>query len=190
MNTIIAGCFGGVLAVFVKPHVVGTYSFVTRYDCVALCGGFLAGLVAVSGTCDQIEPWAGMIIGCIGAMFYILGCKILDVLHIDDPCEGVSIHLMGGIWGTIATGLFNNKHGLFYGSDDCWTFFGNQLLGMIAIIAWVVVTTLPIFLFIHKMGYFRIDKSIEVIGLDKEQKQQQTEMCEFRIVVLVLKYVF
>ena len=52
MNTIIAGCFGGVLAVFVKPHVVGTYSFVSRYDCVALCGGFLSGLVAVSGTCD------------------------------------------------------------------------------------------------------------------------------------------
>ena len=57
-------------------------------------------------------------------MFYILGCKLLDILHIDDPCEGAAIHLMAGIWGTIATGLFNNKHGLFYGADNGWKFFG------------------------------------------------------------------
>jgi Amt family ammonium transporter len=108
MNTIISGCFGGVLAVFIKPHLVGTYSFVNRYDVVALCGGFLAGLVAVTGCCDHIEPWGAVIIGCVGALAYILGCKILDKLHIDDPVETAPIYLFGGLWGTIATGIFDN----------------------------------------------------------------------------------
>ena len=80
---------GGIVAVFVKPHVLGTYSFVNRYDTVALCSGILVGLVSITGCCDRIEPWAALIVGGIGALFYILGCKILDVLHIDDPVEAV-----------------------------------------------------------------------------------------------------
>lgn len=52
MNTLISGCTSSVLSVYIKPQVLGTYNFVTRYDCVASCSGFLAGLVGVSGCCD------------------------------------------------------------------------------------------------------------------------------------------
>jgi Amt family ammonium transporter len=108
MNTVISGSVGGVVAVFVKPHFLGTYSFVNRYDCVAVCGGILVGLVSITGCCDRVEPWAAFIIGIIGALFYILGCKVLDMAHIDDPVEAAQVHMFGGIWGTIATGLFDN----------------------------------------------------------------------------------
>jgi Amt family ammonium transporter len=108
MNTIISGCFSGVLSVFLKPHIIGTYSFVSRYDVVALCGGFLTGLVSVTGCCDRIEAWAAVIIGVIGSLVYIGSCKILDTLKIDDPVEATQIHFAGGLWGTIATGFFDN----------------------------------------------------------------------------------
>lgn len=124
MNTILSGCFAGVVAVFLKPHVIGTYSHVSRYDVVALCGGFLTGLVAVTGCCDRIEPWAAIIIGIIGSLVYIGSCKLLLYLHIDDPVEAAPIHMAGGIWGTLATGFFDNQNGLFYSSPDRGKYFG------------------------------------------------------------------
>ncbi len=89
MNTVIGGSFGGCVAVFVKPHILGTYSFVNRYDTVALCSGILVGLVAITGCCDRVEPWAAFIIGGVGGLFYILGCFLLDYFHVDDPVEAV-----------------------------------------------------------------------------------------------------
>lgn len=124
MNTLISGCTSAVLSVYIKPQILGTYSFVTRYDCVASCGGFLAGLVAISGTVDQCEPWAAFIIGIISSFVYIAGCKTLDALHIDDPIEAVPINMFCGMWGTIATGFFNNQHGLFYKVPNKGAFFG------------------------------------------------------------------
>jgi Amt family ammonium transporter len=124
MNTIISGCVSGVFAVYLKPHFLGTYSHVTRYDCVALCGGFITGLVSVSGCVDHIEAWGAFAIGLVASIVYIAGCKLLDKLHIDDPVEGAPIYLFGGIWGTIATGFFDNKKGLFYAAPNCGQFFG------------------------------------------------------------------
>jgi len=124
MNTVISGSCGGVVAVFVKARVLGTYSFVNRYDCGALCNGALVGLVSITGCCDRVEPWAAFIIGGIGALFYVAGCKILDVLHVDDPVEAAPVHFFGGVWGTLATGFFDNQNGLFYGSPNKGTYFG------------------------------------------------------------------
>ena len=133
---------------------------------MASCGGFIAGLVSVSGCVDEIEPWAAFIIGAIGSFVYILGCKALDTLHIDDPIEVVPINLFCGMWGTLATGFFDNQRGLFYDVPDKEAFFGYQILGMLAIILWVGVVSSIYFLTMKKLGKFRIDKTIEIIGLD------------------------
>jgi Amt family ammonium transporter len=124
MNTCISGSIGGLVAVTVKPRFFGTYSFVTKYDCVTLCSGILVGLVSVTGCCDRVEPWAAFIIGIIGAFAYIFGCKVLDYFHIDDPVEASPVHMFGGIWGTIATGLFDNQSGVFYYSEGKGRYFG------------------------------------------------------------------
>jgi Amt family ammonium transporter len=146
--------------------VLGTYSFVSRYDCVASGSGFLAGLVAVSGCVDELEPWFAMVIGIISSLTYIAGCKILDKLHIDDPVEAVPINMFCGIWGTIATGIFDNERGLISDSPDKGAFFGYQLVGMITIILWTGLLSSAYFLIMKSVGKFRIDRSIEVIGLD------------------------
>ena len=124
MNTLISGCVSGVVSAFAKSRLLGTYSFVSRYDCVALCGGFLTGLVSVTGCCNAIEPWAAFIIGIVAAFTYVGGCKLFDKLHIDDPVESAQVHLGGALWGIIATGLFDNKKGLFYSYHDKGSFFG------------------------------------------------------------------
>ena len=166
MNTVIGGSFGGIVAVFLKPHVLGTYSFINRYDTVALCSGILVGLVSVTGCCDRVECWAALIIGGIGGLFYILGCYVLERLHVDDPVEAVQVHMFGGIWGTMAVGLFDNEKGLFYGGEGSGTFFGYQLLAIICVMGWVSLTSGTIFLTLKRLGLFRVDKAIELIGLD------------------------
>ena len=115
MNTVVSGCIGGLVGVFVKPHVLGTYSAVSKFECRSLCSGIVAGLVAISGVGDRCEPWAACLIGILAALSYILGCKVLDLLHIDDPVEGAPIYLFGGVCGTLATGVFDHERGLIYG---------------------------------------------------------------------------
>ena len=166
LNTLISGCTSSVLSVYLKPHIMRTYSYVTRYDCVASCSGFVAGLVGVSGCCDEIEPWAALTIGIISSIMYMLGCKLLKDFHIDDPVEAVPMCLFCGIWGTLATGFFDNKHGLFYNSPNKGSFFGYQILGMLAIILWTSLISTTYFLIMKRLGKFRIDKSIEIVGLD------------------------
>lgn len=70
------------------------------------------------------------------------------------------------MWGTIATGFFSNQHGVFYDVPNKGTFFGYQILGMIAVIAWVGVTSSLFFYTMKRLGLLRIDKAIEIIGLD------------------------
>ncbi len=89
MNTVIGGSCGGIVASFLKPRILGTYSFINRYDIQAVCSGILVGLVSVTGCCDAVEPWAALIIGGIGGLFYILGCYVLEKIHVDDPVEAV-----------------------------------------------------------------------------------------------------
>jgi Amt family ammonium transporter len=166
MNTLISGCTSSVFSVYIKPQVLGTYSFVSRYDCVASCGGFLAGLVAVSGCADELEPWFAMTIGILSSLVYIAGCKVLEMLHIDDPIEAVPINMFCGLWGTLATALFNNERGLVSSSDEKWKFFGYQLFGMLCISVWAAATSTVYFLVMRLCNKFRIDASIELIGLD------------------------
>jgi ammonium transporter, Amt family len=166
MNTLVSGCTSSVLSVYIKPWVLGTYSFVSRYDCVASGNGFLAGLVAVSGCADELEPWFAMLIGIVSSLVYISGCKILDMLHIDDPIEAVPITLFGGIWGTFATAFFDNDRGLVSDSEDKGKFFGYQIVGMLAIIVWASAISTTYFLIMKSLNKFRIDASIEMIGLD------------------------
>lgn len=89
-----------------------------------MCSGILVGLVASDAPIDRIEPWAAVCIGAIASLFYILGCKLLEVLKIDDPIESTCIHGFGGFWGVLSTGFFDNQNGLFYRAPHSGVFFG------------------------------------------------------------------
>ena len=102
----------------------------------------------------------------ISTIFYILGCWTLDKLHIDDVVESAPIHLFGGVWGTIATGLFSNEYGVVYGYPNSGSFFGYQIVGLLSMFAWSSVCSITFFMSMKYLGLLRIKKEIEIIGLD------------------------
>ena len=167
MNTIISGAAGGLVAAFLKPWIMGSFSKMSRYDIGALANGLLAGLVAITGVCDSVDPWAALIIGILGGIVYSFAVKLCMIATVDDPIEASSVHGFTGMWGLIATGIFHNEKGLLApDAEDRWGFFFVQLVGMIAIIAWVAILAGGFFFLLSKIGLLRVPLLEEVIGLD------------------------
>jgi len=167
MNTILAGSSAGFVATIVKPHVMGTYSRSNRYDVGALCNGILAGLVSITASCNNVTPWMAFVIGVIGGVVYSYGCKLLDVVNVDDPVEAAAVHGFCGMWGLIATGFFDQDQGLFSGNrEKMGAFFGNQWLGLLCICTWTILTCGLYFFGMKKLGLLRVSLFDEIIGLD------------------------
>lgn len=114
MNTVISGAAGGIVAQFLKPRLVidKTKTKVMIYDVMALCNGILTGLVSITAVCHTIDPEFAFMIGVLGGVIYVLGAKLFIYCKIDDPLEAGVVHGIGGMWGIIAAGLFNNRSGL------------------------------------------------------------------------------
>jgi len=171
MNTILAGATGGLVATVLKPIVMTSLSFKKfTYDVAALCNGILAGLVSITGVCNNVDPWAAVVIGFFGGIFYCLACKLVLVLGVDDPLEASSVHGASGMWGLIAVGLFDKSSGIFNyeaaGSSESWVFLGWQLLGMLIIVLWTSGLSLIYFMIARQAKILRVTLLDEVLGLD------------------------
>ena len=148
---------------------------------VSMClNASLAGLVAITAPCDTADALGASIIGIVSGLLVCFGVWLLDnVLHIDDPVGAVAVHMMNGIWGTIAVGLFststvpgysvadangNVMTGLFYGGG--LKLLGIQMIGMLATAGWTVVTITITFFAIKKIVGLRASEEEEITGLD------------------------
>ena len=149
---------------------------------VSMClNASLAGLVGITAGCDVMDCAGAFIVGIVSGLLVCFGVWLLDYkLHIDDPVGAVAVHMMGGIWGTIAVGLFATEsapgyaiqlesggikaEGLFYGGG--FEQLGLQLLGFVSVASWAAITITITFLIIkHTIG-LRASEQEEVIGLD------------------------
>ena len=148
---------------------------------VSMClNASLAGLVAITAPCDTADALGACIIGLVSGLLVVFGVWFLDnVLHIDDPVGAVAVHMMNGIWGTIAVGLFststvpgysvadaagNTMTGLFYGGG--LKLLGIQMIGMLATAAWTAVTITITFFIIKAVVGLRASEEEEITGLD------------------------
>ena len=155
---------------------------------VSMClNASLAGLVAITASCDVTDAKGALVIGIVAGLLVVFGVWLLDYkLHIDDPVGAVAVHMMNGIWGTIAVGLFATKSapafargygdgvtyganqiagaGLFYGGG--FSQLGLQLLGMLCTAAFTAVTITITFLVIKAIFGLRVSEEEEIIGLD------------------------
>ena len=135
--------------------------------------GALAGLVAITASCDCVSPIASVIIGFVAGILVVLSVEFFDnVAKIDDPVGAVSVHMANGIWGTIAVGLFSNGSdgvgkGLFYGGG--FHQLGLQLLGFVSIAAYVLIAMFIVFKIIDKTIGLRVPAYIEIDGLDPHE---------------------
>lgn len=141
---------------------------------VSMClNASLAGLVAITAPCDVTDCLGAIIIGFVSGLLVVFGVWLLDYkLHVDDPVGAVAVHMMNGIWGTIAVGLFattsvpgnDTVKGLFYGGG--FKQLGIQLLGFVTVAAWTAVTITIAFVIIKKTIGLRVTEEEEIVGLD------------------------
>ena len=132
--------------------------------------GALAGLVAITAPCDCVTPVGAFFIGLVAGILVVLSVEFFDNrAKIDDPVGAVSVHMANGMWGTIAVGLFSTGAdgvgvGLFYGGG--FAQLGVQLLGVIGIAAYTLITMFIVFKIIDKTIGLRVPAKIEIDGLD------------------------
>ncbi|NBF41350.1 MAG: ammonium transporter [Spirochaetes bacterium] len=133
--------------------------------------GALAGLVGITAGTWVVSPVGAVIIGFLAGIIVVLSVEFLDkVLHIDDPVGAVSVHGTAGAWGTIAVGLFADGVndpgivGLFYGGGAAQ--LGVQVIGVLAVFAYVVVAALILFGILKALGLLRVSEKEELQGLD------------------------
>ena len=144
---------------------------------VSMClNASLAGLVAITAPCDVTDCAGAAIIGAVSGLLVVFGVWFNDnVTHVDDPVGAVAVHMLNGIWGTIAVGLFSTetapgfavagiKEGIFYGGG--FDQLGIQLLGMGATALWTVVMISIAFFAIKKTVGLRVSEEEEIEGLD------------------------
>ncbi|MGI6107162.1 MAG: ammonium transporter [Lachnospiraceae bacterium] len=130
----------------------------------------LAGLVAITAGADCVSPAGAFIIGLVAGFLVVFSVEFFDnVAKIDDPVGAVSVHFVNGVWGTIAVGLFSTgadgvRKGLFYGGG--FTQLGIQLLGLVAIDAYVLIVMFIAFKIIDKTIGLRVPAQVEIDGLD------------------------
>ena len=144
---------------------------------VSMClNASLAGLVAITAPCDVADCAGAAIIGAISGFLVVLGVWFNDhVTHVDDPVGAVAVHMLNGIWGTIAVGLFATetapgfavagiREGLFYGGG--LTQLGKQLGGILVTALWTVIAIYITFTLIKKTVGLRVTEEEEITGLD------------------------
>ncbi|KAB8152523.1 ammonium transporter [Kordia sp. TARA_039_SRF] len=149
----------------------GLGAFIVSYikykenDLSMVLNGILGGLVAITAGADQMGVIDAVIIGSIGGILIVFAVSWLDRLKLDDPVGAISVHLICGIWGTLAVGIF----GALAGIDQ----FLHQVYGILIIGAFCCATSFGILFALKKTAGIRVSKREEVEGLDIHEHGMQ-----------------
>jgi ammonium transporter, Amt family len=170
LTTTLAAATGGVVA------MLFTWLRYGKPDVSMSLNGCLAGLVAITAGCASVSPVSAVMIGTVAGLLVVLSVEFIDrKLRVDDPVGAISVHAANGVWGTIAVGLFAQAsfgkangitavNGLFYGGG--FRQLGLQLIGIVAVLGWVLATAGVLFLVLKKTVGLRIDEEGQRAGLD------------------------
>tara|TARA_B100001173_G_scaffold119860_1_gene104114 strand:+ start:28 stop:1308 length:1281 start_codon:yes stop_codon:yes gene_type:complete len=151
VNTNIAAC-GGVVAAIILSQLM-----YKKIDLSIALNGAIAGLVAITAGPDLSNHFLSMIVGAIGGILCTIAIPMLDKMKIDDVVGAISAHLVAGIWGTLAVGIF--------GSGD----FLVQLIGIVAAAVLVVPLSGVFFYILKGTVGLRVSEETEASGLDKAE---------------------
>ena len=161
---------------------------------VSMClNASLAGLVGITAGCDALDAIGATVLGVVSGILVVVAVEFLDLkLHIDDPVGAVGVHLVNGVWGTLAVGLLANPeapaglNGLFYTGSA--VLLGKQTVGIFAILAWTAVTMTITFLIIKKTVGLRVSAEEEIKGLDSTEHGLPSAYADFVPAVESLDY--
>ena len=151
VTTSLAAAAGGVSAAFFSNLLY------KNFDLTMFMNGVLGGLVGITAGADQMSPTDAILIGTIAGIVVVLGIALIDKLKLDDPVGAVAVHLICGIWGTLAVGIFGQLAGL----DQ----FLVQLIGVGIVGAFCVAGSFIILTIVKATTGLRVDKEEIVLTL-------------------------
>ena len=148
-NTNIAACAGAVVAMIL------TQLLYKKVDLTMVLNGALSGLVAITAGPDYPSMGLAMLIGGIGGALVVYAVPMFDKLKIDDPVGALSVHLVNGIWGTLAVGIFKPDASL-----------GAQFMGILCVGAFVFGTSFVVWYALKLIMGLRVSEEEEFSGMD------------------------
>lgn len=149
VNTTLAAC-AGIISSLILGQIL-----LHRVDFSMTLNGCLAGLVAITAGADCVSVLSAIIIGLIGGLLVVFGVLFFDKVQLDDPVGALSVHLVNGVWGTLAVGLFSSTYS-----------FTTQLLGVAVIGAASFTCAFTIFFVLKKVSGIRVTEKEELRGID------------------------
>ncbi len=152
VNTNMAACAGAVAA------LVLTQVLYRKIDLSMVLNGALSGLVSITAGPDYPGVGVTVFIGAVAGVIVVIAVPLFDRLRIDDPVGALSVHLVNGIWGTLAVGIFNPE-----------VLFWKQLLGVVVIGAFTFTTSLAVWFVIRTAVGLRVSEQEEQEGLDRHE---------------------
>ena len=152
VTTSLAAAAGGVAAAIFSNLLY------KNFDLTMFMNGVLGGLVGITAGADQMSPTDAILIGLIAGVVIVLGVALIDKLKLDDPVGAVAVHLICGIWGTLAVGIF--------GALASFDQFLIQLAGVGVVGAFCVTCSFIILFIVKSTVGLRVDKEEELKGLD------------------------
>ena len=148
MNTNTAGLAGAIIV-----GIIGYIQY-KKLDITMVLNGALGGLVAITAGADLFDIYTPILIGAIGGVLVVLFVPFFDKLKLDDPVGALSVHLVNGIWGTLAVGIFSDKS------------FMAQLKGVVVVGVFAFVVSFIVIYIINKILPIAADEEEQLEGLD------------------------
>ena len=148
LNTNTAGLAGAIMVGILM------YLKYKKLDITMILNGALGGLVSITAAPDLYNIYIPILIGAIGGALVVVAVPFFDKLKIDDPIGALSVHLVNGIWGTLAVGIFTEKA------------FFDQLKGVVIVAIFVFVSSYIILFIINKILPLKASDDEQMEGLD------------------------
>ncbi|WP_282123307.1 ammonium transporter [Algibacter mikhailovii] len=155
VTTCLAAAAGGVVAALVS------FLKYKNLDLTMFLNGILGGLVGITAGADQMSPENAIAIGAIAGALIVFAVAFIDAIKLDDPVGAIAVHLICGIWGTLAVGIF----GALAGVDQ----FVSQLVGVLSYAAICIPSAFIIFFIMKKTVGIRVSEREELEGLDAHE---------------------
>jgi len=152
VTTSLAAAAGGV-----SCFIISTLAY-KNFDLTMFLNGILGGLVGITAGADQMGATDAILIGTVAGGLIVAGVALVDKLKLDDPVGAIAVHLICGVWGTLAVGIFGNLAGV----DQ----FASQLIGVGAYAVFCIATSFIIIFTLKKTIGIRVSEEEEIEGLD------------------------
>jgi Amt family ammonium transporter len=140
-----------------------SFAMSKTHDLSMVLNGILGGLVGITAGADLMSPMEAIIIGLVAGVIMPFSVVMFDKIKIDDPVGATSVHLVCGIWGTLAVGIFGDKAGLGQ--------LLNQFIGVAAVGAFSFAFAFGLMYILKKTTGIRVSEADEKLGLDPTEHE-------------------